>query len=34
MNGIKFTSYVGPVTLKMAKAKQEKRIKAAIRKNK
>ena len=27
MNGIKFTSYVGPVSLKMAKAKQEKRIK-------
>ena len=34
MNGIKFTSYVGPVALKMAKAKQEKRIKTAIRKNK
>lgn len=34
MNGIKFTSYVGPVALKMAKAKQEKRIKMAIRKNK
>lgn len=34
MNGIKFTSYVGPVALKMAKVKQEKRIKTAIRKNK
>ncbi len=34
MNGIKFTTYVGPVALKMAKAKQEKRIKMAIRKSK
>lgn len=31
MNGIKFTSYVGPVALKMAKAKQEKRIKTVKR---
>lgn len=34
MDGIKFTSYLGPVSLKMARVKQEKRIKAAIRKNK
>jgi peptide deformylase len=34
MNGIKFTSHVGPVALQMAKNKQQKRIKSAIRKNK
>jgi len=34
MNGIKFTSYVGSVALKIAKAKQKKIIKTAIRKNK
>jgi peptide deformylase len=34
MNGIKFTSHVGPVALQMAKIKQQKRIKTAIRKKK
>jgi hypothetical protein len=34
MNGIKFTSHVGPVALQIAKNKQQKRIKSAIRKNK
>ena len=32
MNGIKFTKYVGPLTLKMAKQKQQKRIKNVKRK--
>ena len=31
MNGIKLTQHVGPVALKMAKQKQEKRIKKHLR---
>lgn len=34
MNGVKFTSYVKPLALKMSKDKQQKRIKTAIRKRK
>jgi peptide deformylase len=34
MDGIKFTSYVKPLALKMAREKQQKRIKSAIRKSK
>lgn len=32
MNGIKFTKYVGPLTIRMAKQKQQKRIKTVKRK--
>jgi len=34
MNGIKFTSYVGPVALRMAQTKQKKRIREAIKRKK